>query len=77
MLPTITTNRIELSAGTLLYKANQLEIYQLESNQYWRTEASRVFPSLPMRSLIQQYVNRSWEVGSSVALRELRQGLKS
>lgn len=58
-----------------IYKANQLEIYRLENNQYLRTETSRVFPSLPIRSVIEQYVNRSWEVGSSMALRELRQGL--
>ncbi|MFP4299464.1 MAG: Uma2 family endonuclease [Spirulinaceae cyanobacterium] len=60
-----------------IYKAKQLNIYRLENNRYLPTETSQVFPNLAIKPTIEQYVNRSWEVGSSVALRELRQGFES
>ena len=58
-----------------IYKAGELKIYQFEDNSYLPTDTSQIFPNFPVKQTIPQYVNRAWEVGSSVALRELSQSL--
>lgn len=58
-----------------IYKADKLNIYQLEDSSYIATETSRFFPGFPVKKTISQYVNRAWSVGSSVALREFSQTL--
>ena len=56
-----------------IYKKGELNIYQFVDNSYLATDTSRIFPDFPVKQTIPQYVNRAWEVGSSVALREFSQ----
>ncbi len=56
-----------------IYKKGELNIYQFVDNSYLATDTSRIFPDFPVKQTISQYVNRAWEVGSSVALREFSQ----
>lgn len=58
-----------------IYKKNELIIYQLGNNGYLETNESKIFSNFLVKQIIPQYVNRAWEVGSSVALRELGQTL--
>ena len=59
-----------------IYKQGELNIYQFEDNSYLAANTSKVFPNLAVKQTIPQYVNRAWEVGSSVAVREFSQLLK-
>ena len=56
-----------------IYKQGELNLYQFEDNHYLATDSSNIFPNFPVKQTIPQYVNRAWEVGSSVALREFNQ----
>ncbi len=56
-----------------IYKKGELNIYSFEDNNYLATDHSNIFPDFPVKQTIPQYVNRAWEVGSSVALREFNQ----
>ncbi len=56
-----------------IYKKGELNIYSFEDNNYLATDQSNIFPDFPVKQTIPQYVNRAWEVGSSVALREFNQ----
>ncbi len=56
-----------------IYKKGELNIYQFVDNSYLATDTSRIFADFPVKQTIPQYVNRAWEVGSSVALREFNQ----
>ena len=56
-----------------IYKKGELNIYSFEDNNYLATDQGNIFPDFPVKQTIPQYVNRAWEVGSSVALREFNQ----
>ncbi|MEG5060610.1 Uma2 family endonuclease [Microcoleus sp. A2-C5] len=60
-----------------VYRQSQLSIYQLESQQYRESQTSRWFPGYDLKTLIPQYCDRTWQIGSSVALREFEQALRS
>jgi Uma2 family endonuclease len=60
-----------------IYRQSQLSIYQFDSQQYRESEISRWFPGYDLKSLIPQYGDRGWEIGSSVALREFESVLRS
>ncbi len=56
-----------------IYKKGELNIYQLKRDRYLATDTSQIFPDFSVKQTIPQYVNRAWEVGSSVSLREFSQ----
>ncbi|MGF1541862.1 MAG: Uma2 family endonuclease [Pleurocapsa sp.] len=58
-----------------IYKANELNIYLLTNNSYQEANTSLIFPDFSIKEIVKQYVNRAWQVGSSVALREFGQTL--
>jgi len=58
-----------------IYKANKLNIYLLTKNNYQEVDTSLIFSDFPIKEIVKQYVNRAWQAGSSVALRELDQTL--
>jgi Uma2 family endonuclease len=58
-----------------IYKANELYIYLFTNNSYVETNTSQIFPDLPIKEIVKQYVDRAWQVSSSVALREFSQTL--
>lgn len=58
-----------------IYKTGSLQIYRFEGNCYIETNTSQIFPDILVKKLISQYVNRAWQIGSSVALQEFAQFL--
>ncbi len=60
-----------------VYRQNQLLIYQFDSQEYQESEISRWFPGYDLKNLIPQYIDRGWQIGSSVALREFEEMLRS
>ncbi|MEN9517911.1 MAG: hypothetical protein RLZZ381_499 [Cyanobacteriota bacterium] len=58
-----------------IYKANELNIYLFTNNSYQEVDTSLIFPDFPIKGIVRQYVNRAWQVGSSIALREFGQTL--
>jgi Uma2 family endonuclease len=59
-----------------IYRQNQLLIYDFDGQQYQACQASQQFPDMDIKTLIPEYVDRSWQVGSSVALREFEYFLR-
>ncbi len=60
-----------------VYREKQLLIYQFDSQQYRESEISRLFPNYDLKRLIPQYIERGWQIGSSVALREFEEEVRS
>jgi Uma2 family endonuclease len=60
-----------------VYRQNQLLIYHFDSQQYQESQISRWFPNYDLKNLIPQYIDRGWQIGSSVALREFEDALRS
>lgn len=58
-----------------IYKTNELRIYCFTDNRYVETNTSLIFPDFSIQEIVTQYVDRAWQVGSSVALREFSQTL--
>lgn len=58
-----------------IYKTNKLHIYLFANNKYVEADSSLIFPDFPIKEIVTQYVNRAWQVCSSVALREFSQTL--
>ncbi len=59
-----------------IYKTNELHIYCFRNNSYIESNTSLIFPNFSVKEIIPQYVDRAWQVGSSVALREFNQTLQ-
>lgn len=60
-----------------VYRQSQLSIYQFDAQQYRESQISRWFPGYDLKTLIPQYIDRGWQIGSSVALREFEEALRS
>lgn len=60
-----------------VYRQSELSIYQFESRQYREFQMSRWFPGYDLKTLIPQYCDRGWQMGSSVAVREFEEALRS
>jgi Uma2 family endonuclease len=60
-----------------VYRQSQLSIYQFDSQQYRESQISHWFPSYDLKTLIPQYCDRGWQMGSSVALREFEEMLRA
>lgn len=56
-----------------IYRRNGLIIYQFDKKQYWESQTSYNFPNFDVKTLIPQYIERGWQVGSSVAVREFEE----
>ena len=59
------------------YRQGQLSIYVLTANGYEDRSNSPTFPTVDVKNLLPEYVERAWSAGSSVALREFEQVLNS
>jgi Uma2 family endonuclease len=59
-----------------IYRQGQLMIYGLTATGYDRLATSPIFPSVDVKTLLPEYVERAWGAGSSVALREFEQYLQ-
>lgn len=59
-----------------IYRQKQLLIYQFDGQHYQECQTSQQFPEFDVKTLIPECVDRSWQIGSSVVLREFEQFLK-
>jgi Uma2 family endonuclease len=60
-----------------IYRQGQLSLYVLTANGYEDSTTSPTFPTVDVKNLLPEYVERAWSAGSSVALREFEQALSS
>ena len=60
-----------------IYRQNQLLIYYFDGQHYQACQTSQQFLDMDIKTLITTYVDRSWKVGSSVALREFEDFLRN
>ncbi|WP_017325360.1 Uma2 family endonuclease [Synechococcus sp. PCC 7336] len=60
-----------------IYRQGSLAIHAIAAEGYRASSTSPTFPDIDVKNLLPQYVERSWAAGSSVALREFEQLLKS
>lgn len=60
-----------------LYRQNQLLIYQFQAQRIQECQTSFHFPDYNVKALMPQYLDRGWQAGSSVALREFEQFLNN
>lgn len=68
----------EISVPELWIDRQQtLRIYLFDGQNYEESDRSLIFPEVPVKRLIPEYVDRAWNAGSSVALREFEASLKS
>jgi Uma2 family endonuclease len=58
-----------------IYRPAQLKIYHLTPESYIELTDSRMFPGMDLLTLVPQVVERGWQTGSSIALREFEQRL--
>ncbi|NEP19555.1 MAG: Uma2 family endonuclease [Leptolyngbya sp. SIO4C1] len=60
-----------------IYRQEALMIYELTPEGYRESLTSPTFPDIDVKTILPRYVERSWNAGSSTALREFEQFLKS
>jgi Uma2 family endonuclease len=60
-----------------IYRQGQLSLYVLTANGYEDCSTSPTFPTVDVKNLLPEFVERAWSAGSSVALREFEQALSS
>lgn len=77
-----STTRLEdyqaIAASELwIYRRSELLIYQFDKQQYQESQISIQFPNIDVKSLLPRYVDRGWQVGTSVALREFESFLNT
>ncbi|NUQ64453.1 MAG: Uma2 family endonuclease [Pirellulales bacterium] len=58
-----------------IYREDSLHIYLFDGQHYRESPDSPTFPGIPVRRLIPEYVERAWQAGSSVALRQFETAL--
>ena len=58
-----------------IYRADSLHIYLFDGRHYREATESPTFPGIPVRRLIPKYLQRAWQAGTSVALREFEKAL--
>ena len=54
-----------------VYDSGQLTIYILRNENYVKSDVSPTFPHIPLKQIIPNAIERSWQVGSLQALEEL------
>ncbi|MEL7330521.1 MAG: Uma2 family endonuclease [Cyanobacteria bacterium J06559_1] len=60
-----------------IYRKGALKIHVLTSDGYQLRASSPTFPTVDVKEILPRYVERAWSAGSSIALREFRECLKS
>jgi Uma2 family endonuclease len=59
-----------------IHRSHSLLIYLFDGQNYVESNTSPTFPDIAVKQLIPQYVERAWNAGSSVALREFEEYLR-
>ena len=58
-----------------IYKNGELRIYGFTNNSYIETDTSLIFSDFNIKAIVAQYIDRAWQAGSSIALKEFEQTL--
>lgn len=58
-----------------IYRRDTLHIYHFDDQHYQEKQTSSLFPTIPVKQLIPQYVEQAWSQGSSVALRAFEEAI--
>ncbi len=58
-----------------IYRRAELLIFCFDGQDYQETQHSQQFPDFDIKSLVPKYIDRGWQAGSSVAIREFEQAL--
>jgi Uma2 family endonuclease len=58
-------------------KKQTLQIYRFDGQTYQESDRSLIFPDIPVKQLVPEYVEKAWKSGTSVAVREFETYLKS
>jgi Uma2 family endonuclease len=58
-----------------IYRPAQLKIYHFTPESYTELTDSLMFPGMDLLTLVPQVVERGWQIGSSIALREFEKRL--
>ena len=58
-----------------IYRRQALKIYCWDGKAYQEQQVSPTLPDIDVKQLLPAYVERAWQAGSSVALREFEQAL--
>jgi Uma2 family endonuclease len=59
-----------------VYRRDQLLIYEFDGRGYQERSVSGQFPGYDVKALMVRFVERGWQVGSSVAVREFEEFLR-
>ncbi len=60
-----------------IYRAGVLNIYLLNEQHYHESDQSLSFPTLPLKVLVPKYLEQTWEIGTSAAMRAFEQTLET
>ena len=60
-----------------IYRQSALTIYLLEASDYRNSSTSSIFPNFDVKGILPSYVEKAWSAGSSIALREFEDFLRS
>lgn len=60
-----------------IYRGEFLGIYLFDGKRYQDSPNSSIFSEFPVKTLIPEYVEMAWSMGSSIALREFENRLRS
>lgn len=61
----------------LIYREQKLHFYHFSPEGYQEVQESRWFPDRDLNALIPRYIELGWEMGSSVAMREFEEAVRS
>ncbi|NEQ27379.1 MAG: Uma2 family endonuclease, partial [Microcoleus sp. SIO2G3] len=77
---TSPTNSVDFEAIAIpelwIYRNQQLLIYEFDGEHYQERDRSLIFPDFPVEELIPEFVERAWQAGTSVAIREFEKRLQ-
>jgi Uma2 family endonuclease len=60
-----------------IYRRNELLIFCFDGQEYQETQRSLQFPDFDIKSLVPSYIDRGWQLGSSVAIKAFEALLES
>jgi len=60
-----------------IYREKKLYFHQFDRQGYQEVQKSQWFPEYNLKLLIPNYIERGWEMGSSVAIREFEDIVRS
>ncbi len=58
-----------------IYREDALCVFVFDGEHYRESSDSPIFPGIPVRQLIPEYIRRAWQFGASVALRQFDSAL--